>query len=105
VISGQILRRLAQDVLEQTCLCPTCLETVARLTRKYSDPERAVAEIHKTLEKEEPQRKKTTISSMEMSYSRPRIILKRGTCCGNGFLLSTFHGQKITVLNGELKST
>src|SRR5208282_5685119 len=33
VISGHILRRLAQDHLEQTCLCPTCLETVARLTR------------------------------------------------------------------------
>jgi Cysteine-rich CWC len=51
VISPHIPGRLAQDLLEQTCLCPTCLETVARLTREYSDPERAVAEIHKTVER------------------------------------------------------
>jgi hypothetical protein len=50
VVSEHVLRRLAQDLLEQTCLCPTCLETVARLTREYADPERAVAEIHKTVE-------------------------------------------------------
>jgi hypothetical protein len=84
VISGHILRRLARDLPEQTCLCPTCLETVARLTREYCDSERAVAEIYKTVER--------SASAQEDYYylENGNIVftaahhLKRGTCCGNG---------------------
>jgi hypothetical protein len=83
VISEHILRRLAQDLLEQTCLCPTCLETVARLPREYADPEKAVAEIHRTVERR--------VSAQEDYYSENENVvftaayhLKRGTCCGNG---------------------
>ena len=94
VISGHIPRRLAQDFVEQTCLCPTCLETVARLTREYCDPERAVAEIQQTLE-EEPQRRKTTILRMAMLYSRLPIISTAAPAAatGAGIVLSNPDGE------------
>jgi hypothetical protein len=83
VISGPILRRLAQDLLEQTCLCSTCLERLARLTREYCDPEKAVAKIHKTVE--------GRVSAPEDYYFENGNVvftaayhLKRGSCCGNG---------------------
>jgi hypothetical protein len=81
MISGQILHLLAEDLLEQACLCPSCLGTVARLSQKYADPKGAVAEIHKTIKG----------SAQENYYVEDGNVvftaayhLKRGTCCGNG---------------------
>jgi Family of unknown function (DUF5522) len=82
VISGHILRRLAQDFVEQTCLCPTCLETVARLTREYCDPERAVAEIQQTLERRASAQEDYYFEDGNVVFTAA-YHLKRGTCCGN----------------------
>jgi hypothetical protein len=83
VISGHIIPRLAEDLLEQACLCPPCLATVARLTQEYADPERVVAEIHKTI-------KRTASAQEDCYFENGNVVftaayhLKRGTCCGSG---------------------
>jgi hypothetical protein len=48
-VPGHILKRLAADRIEYACLCRSCLETVARLSRQFQDVEEVIAEVHKAI--------------------------------------------------------
>jgi hypothetical protein len=92
MISGHILRGLAKDLFEQACLCPTCLETVARLTQEYADPDRVVAEIRKMI-------KRTALAQEDYYFEDGNVVftaayhLKRGACCGSGCRHCPFHEE------------
>jgi hypothetical protein len=83
VISGDILRRLAEDLQEPACVCPSCLESVSRLTKEYADPERIVAEIHKAIQGRALAQSDYYLENGNVVFTAA-YHLKRGTCCGSG---------------------
>jgi hypothetical protein len=45
VVPGYILNRLAAEWVEPDCLCPACLETIARVSASLNDPDTVLTEV------------------------------------------------------------
>src|ERR1700722_8360382 len=50
IVPVEVLRALAADRFESTCLCRTCLETVARLCHEMDDPAAVLSKIRGRIE-------------------------------------------------------
>jgi hypothetical protein len=82
VVPANLLRHLAEEYAEEACLCPTCLEMVARLAAEHSNVETVISEIRRTLQ--------PPATNEDFYMENGNVVftaayhLKRGTCCKNG---------------------
>lgn len=86
VISSQILRALAPDSFEPSCLCRFCLEAVARLAHQLENPAEILGKVREQIENSR------LLSQAEDFYpdEHGNVVFtaayhrKRGFCCDNG---------------------
>jgi uncharacterized protein DUF5522/cysteine-rich CWC protein len=85
IVPGQILRALTGDRFEPACLCRSCLETVARLSRELGDPAAVLRKIRGLLERSRlpDQEEDFYLDSNGNTVFTAAYHLRRGTCCGN----------------------
>jgi hypothetical protein len=86
IIPNQVLRALAADHFEATCLCRSCLETLARLSHELDDPSAVLSKIQELIESSSRAAKEEDCYLDENGnvVFTATYHLKRGTCCGNG---------------------
>jgi hypothetical protein len=84
-VPGEVLRQLAQEWVDPACLCRSCLETIARISRELGSTEEILAEVRRI-----PSRATEVLGTEDYYYDPDgRMVftaayhLKRGSCCEN----------------------
>jgi hypothetical protein len=85
-VPSRIFSALSADCLEPTCICRSCLETLAQLSDEMGDPADIVSKIKKTLENSRlaAHEEDCYLDENENVVFTAEYHLRRGTCCGNG---------------------
>lgn len=100
IVPGPVLNRLASDRLEQACMCRSCLETVAQISRQFDDIESILRAVDKwivakrALEPSQQDEGDYYLDENGNTVFTAVYHLKRGTCCGNGCRHCPYEARK-----------
>ena len=88
IVPNHILTRLAEDTLNQTCLCRPCLETNARISRELGSTEEILIAVKSPilasrLEKNDVQEADFYLDGNGNTVFTAAYHLKRENCCQN----------------------
>jgi hypothetical protein len=82
-LPGRILTVLAEDSINPSCFCRSCLETIAEIARKGHGTEAAVQEIRALVSHTDPKSEDFYLEN-GLTVFTVAYHLKRGSCCGSG---------------------
>ena len=89
IVPNHILTRLAEDTVDPACLCRSCLETIAQISRDLESTEEILTEVRKTILKNRENKIGDTEPDFYLDEHGNTVFtaayhLKRGNCCQNG---------------------
>ncbi len=89
IVPNHILTRLAEDTIDSACLCRTCLETIAEISRSLDGTEVILAEVRTAIVTNRIDQNAEAVADFYLDDLGNTVFtaayhLRRGNCCQNG---------------------